>query len=106
MVQEAAGSMDGGGEIAKLSRTLEFSRTVCLIAMAVLVAAAFPLLAVLIGKIGLEPVPIASVLAALGIGIAFLAWHRRHLAVMVNLLKIAEAHKHPLADTSDPGEGS
>jgi peptidoglycan biosynthesis protein MviN/MurJ (putative lipid II flippase) len=90
---------DGGDEIAKLSRAIELSRTVCLVAMAVLVVAAFPLLAVLIGNIGFEPVPIASVLAALGIGIAFLAWRRRRLTLMAGILKIAEAHKDELAES-------
>jgi hypothetical protein len=89
---------DGGDEIAKLFRAIELSRTVCLIAMAILVIAAFPLLAVLIGTIGFEPVPIASVLAALGIGVAFLAWRRRRLTLMASVLKIAQAHKAALGE--------
>jgi hypothetical protein len=96
--------MDDSAEIAKLVRAIERSRTISLIAQAALVVAAIPLLAILIGKIGFEPVPMISVVIALGIGIAFLAWHRRRLALTVALLRIAEAHKAALADATDHEE--
>jgi uncharacterized membrane protein len=85
--------VDDNTDIAKLIRTLELSRTVSVICQVVLVLAGIPLLAVLIGKAGFEPVPVISVVIALGIGIGFLAWHRRGLAITVAILKIAEAHK-------------
>ena len=58
-------------EIAKLIRALELSRTISVIAQPVMVVAGIPLLAVLIGKVGFEPVPVISVVIALGIGIPF-----------------------------------
>ena len=88
--------MDDSAEIAKLARAIERSRTISLIAQAALVVAAIPLLAVLIGKIGFEPVPVISVVIALGIGIAFLAWHRRRLGLLAAVLKATEAHKAEL----------
>lgn len=83
-------------EIGKLVTAIELGRTVNLVAQAVLVVAGIVIFAVTIGRI--DPMAVIGALAALGIGIVFLAWSRHRQGLLIAVLKAVEAHKAELAD--------
>ncbi|SRR5581483_12370826 len=89
-------------EIGKLAASVDLSRRVALLAMAVLVAVGFALGAVVVGSLGFDPVAIISVAAAIAIGLAFLAWHRHSMRLYANLLKALDRPKASPAGEQDP----